>query len=371
MIRATMAWDVQSGARVGVSRVVVLVSMLVLALGGCAEEPSITVTEGQVMQSRSAWLFRDAPPTDLLFVVDGAPASLELREKLSRAFTEEIRELQRAPGGRWSPVDMRAFVVKVGEHHVRSPLDDVRLAWGEGKATPSGAATFAEAVTDAIEAPSTAPDATNALETLQRALAAVPFRENRLKLVVLATAREDPTVHEASEPSFPEATSSQEGFRLMIFLAPSDDRKSGLAAWAAANRGIYGPLFPFDVGSTDRRCVDRTIARRADGSAECRIRAFTLEYTDIPHGRASGVWPCERPGVWDDHDWPGIACDVTQLTGEDARRCSNPTDSCEGCASGWCVMPGQPRSCAYGSIRFVGGAAPADISIESVCNVVP
>ncbi len=345
--------------------------MLALAFGGCAEEPPITVTEGRVMQSTSAWVFHDAPPTDLLFVVDGAPASLELREELSRTFTEKILELQRAPGGRWSPVDMRAFVVKVGEHHIRSPLDDLRLAWGERKATPSGAASFAEAVTDAIEAPSTAPDATNALETLQRALAGVPFRENTLKLVVLATAREDPSAGESSEPSFPEPTSSEEGIHLTTFLAPSDGRKSGLAAWAAANRGIYGSLFPFDVGSTDRRCVSRTIARRADGSADCRIRAFALEYTDIPHGRASGVWPCERHRAGDDHDWAGIACDVTQLTGEDARRCSDPADSCEGCASGWCVVLGQPRFCAHGSIRFVGGAAPADIRIESVCNVAP
>ncbi|AKU95999.1 hypothetical protein AKJ09_02663 [Labilithrix luteola] len=58
------------------------------------------------------------------------------------------------------------------------------------------------------------------------------------------------------------------------------------------------------------------------------------------------------------------------LTGEDGRRCRNLDDTCEGCASGWCLPDLRPTDrniCETSEIRFIGGAA-SDATMEIVCN---
>ncbi|MDF2696455.1 MAG: hypothetical protein K0S65_4838 [Labilithrix sp.] len=348
------------------ARCLAAVVLSILVLAACAGDPPITVQEGSVAQYSDVFRFADHPPIDFLFVVDGSAEAASLRAEVARLFAEATTEI-RLGRGRWNPVDARAFVVKVGAHHITSPDDDIRLAWVESDATREDAERFAGAVSEAIETPAASPDAANVLETMRLALGAFPRRDDAMTAVVLVTAHDDATAQAESLPR------PREGSPNLRYLAPCSGGAGRigrwpadwhLAVWASTNmvETCAQSLNPLDL-QLPRRCTRRRIARRTDGSPECRVRALVSDMDVAGHKR--GLWPCESLPESSPRE---SVCNVMPLAGDDARRCSDLGDTCEGCASGWCVVGPESHGCED-SLRFIGGAAPAGVQLEVVCNV--
>ncbi|MBX3218529.1 MAG: hypothetical protein KF850_41370 [Labilithrix sp.] len=343
---------------------------LLLSLAACTGDSHGPTVDESLTQYSGSWRFDDLPAIDFLFVVDASASaeSAAVRAEAARAISETASALQES-GGRWRPVDVRAYVAKIGDHALRSPDDDVRLAWVERDASQAGADLFAEAVIDAMSTPSASPDATNTLATLRLALGAVPVRPDAVRAVVLVTARDDPSAGDLAE-----ATWFDDRDRLVRAILPraEDGRclppRWALSEWLRAN--VESPcgasLSPAGHGSgLSSVCVRRAMKTLPDGTAECALRARMAS----PPARERGLGPCERDASATLDSAGGLACTVTPLTGRDAERCRDPSDACEGCASGWCVQ-GSARGCEGGSVfRFVGGAAPGGAAIDVVCNV--
>lgn len=356
------------------------IAAVVISLPGCGDEPPITVTDGKLTQITTTVRFPDPSPLDLLFVVDrsGSPEAAAVRAETARLVTEMASDLQ-YNDGRWNPVDVRAFVVNVGEQGMRSADDDIRLAWLENNASREGADRFASGLRDALTASSPAVESTEVLATLRLALGAVPFREKAMKQVVLVTGHDDPSAEASSEPRTPEYY--REDIRYSLACA-NTKRVEGLPVqwlpdgwrlkkWADENylgSSCTDSLSVFTTTSGSI-CTRRVIARRPDGAPDCRVRAIDPD-AEVVYRDDTGIGDCEtrlRDTTADSERHR--VCVVGALTGEDRRRCSDPNDTCEGCASGWCVIPSKPWRCGGESLRFIGGSAPPSTTLELVCNV--
>lgn len=375
----TDAQAVQSIRRFGaLASLSVLAGALALVLGACAEEPPITVTDGHVKQRIDDYRAPGLQRTDFVFVVDpsSSPEASASRARAAEAFAEAVEEMRAALWGRWNPTDVRAFVVRVGEYAIRSPLDDPRLAWVEANASREGAKTFVDAVVEAMNRPSAASPAANSVAMLRFALGVIPARDASHRIGTIVTGRDDPAAN--PETDRVETYDSERDLSTSVHLiAPylgdfCEDLSgaSALGAWARANFVRCGRLR--EGRSLYHGGCPLPVARKDDGMPSCRVRALFKPTNDMPsscdprRGWSTSDEPAlPRPSDWGDY----AACEVTLLTGDEARRCKDRRDDCEGCASGYCLTDEPPGRCQEPELRFVGGAAPSDATLEIACNV--
>lgn len=347
------------------------------ALVACGGDERVTVIDGHAKQRIVQLVFQDLPPVDFVFVVDASAGSeaAALREAAARALDEELSELQRAGHGRWNPVDVRAWVVKLGERTVRSSADDPRLAWIEAEASGAGRRSFVDAVAAAWSPPTSAPDAFDALDTMRFALGQVPARRDATRLGVLVTSRDDPTAARIERFEYDEWSSALgASTAVTLFRGAACSAESGaLERLGVAEAGISCHRPFWALRSVGDGACPFAISRDEDGAPACRVRAIRYAGAEDPscdrrRGWVSPMAPDLPPrGTYED-DARSSTCDVVMLTGEDARRCRDLDDDCAGCASGWCVTDTPPERCAEPALRFVGGAA-SGATMEITCAV--
>lgn len=343
---------------------------------GCASDPPITVTEGAVRQVE--WLTSlPVSPRDLVLVVDDRDGSL--REQVRTALSAQMNDLV-VPGGSWDAVDIQAWLVGVGSRSVVGPKDDPRLAWKEGDASRAGVNEFVDAVMDHWPAASTSDD--GVIDTMRFALDAIPLREYAEHDGILVSGRDDP---HATRETFRGREDQSLGIARFTIFQPGGTRMHGCGqpTWqltSMADPSIAGVSLSFvscelpfeQVGTCGLRGCPPTPKRAADGTPECRVRAIPRKVglsCEAVRGWTPSTFPVVPLDTYDDAK-DLVICDVQMLTGEDGRRCRNLDDTCEGCASGWCLPDLQPtrrQICETEEIRFIGGAA-ADATIEIVCN---
>ena len=370
----------QSIRRFGaVAPLFVLTSALALVLGACAEDSPITVTDGHVKQRITDYRAPGLKRTDFVFVVDPSPLpeASASRARAAEALAEAVEEMRTALWGRWNPVDVRAFVVRVGEYAIRSPLDEPRLAWVEANASREGAKTFVDAVVAAMNLPPVASDAADSVATLRFALGAIPARDGSHRIGTIVTGRDDRAANPETD-RFEDWDSERSMTTSLALIAPNlgdlcEDLSgaTALGAWARKNHVGCGPHLEWRSSYAHYACP-LPVATKDDGTPSCRVRALFTPTDDMPsscdprRGWSTSDEPAlPRPSDWGDY----VACEVKLLTGDEARRCKDRRDDCEGCASGYCLTDEPLGRCLEPELRFVGGAAPSDVTLEIACNV--
>jgi hypothetical protein len=323
---------------------------LAVFVTACASDVPVTVREGTVLQSVET-LHPTFSRVELVIVLDDAnePTASDLRTAVLRALEADALSAIESPG--WTPVDVRAYVAIPGGTAFATPAGDPVLEWRDDRASADGALRFLQTIADVVATPAD-PPRTSGIAALRAGLALASDAGAR-RIVVLASGRDDPEAIGDSVDLFDVARDEP---RVIV-----SDSATELARWAGP-AVVVSPdvslsfLEPFGYA----RCAAQRIARDADTTPRCRVRAFHRDAKpcDPRRGHIASVPPSTPEGA--------TACDVARL---DSETCI--AQGVARTASGWCVPPSAGRCGAFGFVTFVGGALEPFTDYELACEYAP
>ena len=117
----------------------------------------------------------------------------------------------------------------------------------------------------------------------------------------------------------------------------------------AEHRGPGDGQAPHHAPRRDERRRNACLPR-----AGSPLAAVSASSRQVVTRRVGGAAPSSQRVSWSG-DGDFVTCDVALLTGDDGARCRDPRSTCEGCASGWCIVnEDNPRF-----RRNIGSGSPA------------
>lgn len=346
----------------------ILVGLIGLALLGCADGgEAVTVYEGSVRQRVfGPWTVSDPRPMRFVFVVDieheDSEVATRARAGADRAMRRLVKDLLRLNGARRVPVDARASIVVARQYEVVDARDDPRLVWTQDRMTLEGANRFVEGVVSAVARPSSGPPPVGDLAALILAQALLPPTETETTFYVLIT---DRTVTERQLWEL--AGHAPRAITAVI----SGSAPSACDEYGEDDRVPSVSDCPY-IPPNDSVSCGGWVVGEGKGKPRCRVRAFRADPAACWQPAAGLVGWSDRPMLFspslvgaDEH--PMFGCLVAELTGDDRRRCE-AGETCEGCASGFCIASTGRREHPFHSLRFVGLAPPSGATLEVVCE---